>query len=281
LNQSPTLKLQGRSGCRLQVISKGGVFFVRKYSKDASYSPRLLAQAQKQSNFISQIKIHGFSTPEVISQSKPSEPETWFDMPYVHGQKYSELFERATVPEIKALSRKFIEYFQHLFNSAKDEPVQVSSFLEKIEAIKVLLKNREDIDQPLAARTLDFLKILPANTLPVHTCHGDFTFSNMLFSAKEIILVDFLDSFIESPLIDFFYWSMIVEGDIPKSRVGKIIQIFRYFDQEIVTAFSENTFVRQWYNYLQVFNLIRILPYVYHPSEIKFVQHGINRIITF
>lgn len=288
MNLSPALKLEGRSGCRLQIIPKEGVYFVRKYSKDASYNQRLLAQIKKQRIFFSENAVVGFSTPEVIEQSVASENEAWFDMPYVHGQKYSELFERSSISEIKDLSGKFIQYFKDQFNSAKTTPVHAPVFLEKVRSIRQTLSLRADIDQQLVDRTLAFLKILPAESLPILPCHGDFTFSNMLFSDRQILLVDFLDSFIESPLIDlvkyrqdtFFYWSLIIESGIPESRSSKIVQVFRYLDQEIVKVFKDNTFVSQWYDYLQIFNLIRILPYVHHPSEIQFVQRGISRIFT-
>ena len=38
--------------------------------------------------------------------------------------------------------------------------------------------------------------------IPVGTCHGDLTFSNILFNGNNYYLIDFLDSFIESPLLD-------------------------------------------------------------------------------
>ncbi len=109
----------------------------------------------------------------------------------------------------------------------------------------------------------------------------------MLFCADGIYLVDFLDSFVESPLIDlvkfrqdtFFYWSLLIENQLPESRSAKVIQIFNYLDGQVYSNFANNKFVKEWYNYLQVFNLLRILPYVYQKEEIEFVQKSIQRII--
>lgn len=38
--------------------------------------------------------------------------------------------------------------------------------------------------------------------MPVGVCHGDLTFSNILFNGNNYYLIDFLDSFIEAPLLD-------------------------------------------------------------------------------
>ena len=38
--------------------------------------------------------------------------------------------------------------------------------------------------------------------IPIGICHGDLTFSNILFNGNNYYLIDFLDSFIEYPLMD-------------------------------------------------------------------------------
>ncbi len=54
--------------------------------------------------------------------------------------------------------------------------------------------------------------------MPVGICHGDLTFSNMLFNGNNYYLIDFLDSFVESPLLDIvklrqdsaYLWSQLM-----------------------------------------------------------------------
>lgn len=285
---SPVLKLEGRSGCRLEVFQSNNSSVVRKYSKDNSYSQRLLHQAGKQKLFNRSNTFNNFLAPDVLDQSETGAQQSWFDMEYVHGQKYSEFLERSSIHDIRAVSNEFINYFNQSFAKASIQPVNINLFLDKAEAVKNLLKGRPDIDQQAAGQVFSFLKQTPPGSIPILSCHGDFTFSNMLFDKGKIYLVDFLDSFVESPLIDlvkfrqdtFFYWSLLIDHDIPQSRCSKIVQVFQYLDQEIVNALKENTFVNQWYDYLQVFNLIRILPYVHHPSEIQFVQRAISRVLA-
>lgn len=282
------LKLEGRSGCKLEVLSNDGIPFVRKYSKDEAYNKRLLLQAQKQHVF-SQAKLYeGFTAPQILSRSDENERNTWFDMQYIHGQKYSEFLERASIIDIKLLANRFIAYFKQQFEFATVENVDKNLFIDKAEAIKVLLVNRSDLDHDLLHKVFYFLKQIPADSIPIFPCHGDFTLSNMLFDKTQIYLVDFLDSFVESPIIDlvklrqdtFFYWSLSIEKNMSEARSSKVVQILRHLDQEIVDVFRNNVFFIEWYRYLQVFNLIRILPYVHQATEIQFVQRGVSLVLT-
>lgn len=287
LSQAPTLKLEGRSGCRLEVLNTGGVFSVKKFSKERDYNARLLLQAKKQQQYFKQSTSADFKTPEVLNQSAATASLTWFEMPYLHGQPYSEFLERCSIADVYKVANKFSFYFQRGFNDAVVHPVDESIFLAKVDALEFSFAHRKDVNKNLIAWSLDYLKHLPDRHIPLAPCHGDFTFSNMLFCDDGIYLVDFLDSFVESPLIDlvkfrqdtFFYWSVLIEH-LPGSRASKIIQIFNYLDQYIMQQVDHNKFVKTWYTYLQVFNLLRILPYVYEPEEIDFVEHGIQRLIS-
>lgn len=285
--QYPLLKLNGRSGCKLEVLNREGVFYVKKVSKDGSYNSRLLLQAEKQQQyFVNGLSPH-FKTPRVLCQSSVTDTLTSFEMPYLHAQKYSEYFERATIQQIKELTGKFSRYFMDGFEKSKIVEVDNSLFLEKLSAVESSLTGRLDVNPKTFQQTLKYLEEIPGLSIPMHQCHGDFTFSNMLFCDDGIYLVDFLDSFLESPLIDlvkfrqdtFFYWSLLIENQLPKSRSAKIIQIFNYLDAHVYENLANNKFVKVWYKYLQVFNLFRILPYVSRKEEINFVQTSIHRLI--
>jgi len=281
------LKMEGRSGCKLEVLNRGGLLSVRKISKESGYNSRLLLQAAKQQHFFKRPSSPEFKTPGVLGQSPSREPLTWFEMHYLHGQKYSEFFERASIPEIKNLALKFERHFAEGLANSKIEAVDPAIFLTKLEAVCGLLLARADVDQRLVKLAVDYLEKVPAGFIPTNSCHGDFTFSNMIFCEDAIYLVDFLDSFVESPLIDlvkfrqdtFFYWSLLIENELPDNRSAKIIQVFNYLDGQVFDNLSDNKFVKQWYNYLQVFNLLRILPYVSQKREIEFVQKSIQHII--
>ncbi|CAN0475763.1 unnamed protein product, partial [Phaeothamnion confervicola] len=217
----------------------------------------LILQAAKQQDFFKNPWSREFETPEVSGQSNAYESLSWFEMPYLHGQKYSEYFERAAIEDIKNLAQKFERHFSEGLKNSKIEAIDSGIFLSKLESVRSLLTARSDIDQRLVKHAADYLQQVPADSMPVKSCHGDFTFSNMIFCEDAIYLVDFLDSFVESPLIDlvkfrqdtFFYWSLLIENQLPDNRSAKIIQIFNYLDSQVFGALSDNKFVKEWYKY--------------------------------
>jgi hypothetical protein len=281
------LKMEGRSGCKLEVLSTDGILSVRKISKESGYNTRLLLQAAKQQIFFKKPWSAEFKTPQVVGQSNAQESLTWFEMPYLHGQKYSEFFERASIQDVRNLALKFERHFMLGLANSKIEAVDPGIFLSKLEAVYGLLPGRPDVDQRLIKLVVDYLEKVPGGFIPINSCHGDFTFSNMIFCEDAIYLVDFLDSFVESPLLDlvkfrqdtFFYWSLLIENQLPDNRSAKVTQIFNYLDEQVYGKLVDNKFVKEWYTYLQVFNLLRILPYVSDKKEIDFVQKNIQRII--
>jgi thiamine kinase-like enzyme len=96
-------------------------------------------------------------------------------------------------------------------------------------------------------------------------CHGDFTFENIIISEKNIYLIDFLDSFIDSPIIDIS--KLLQEFDLNWSnRNEKVLTnlsiIRNIFLKRMLINFSskydvnENTILLQ-----KKLTLMRILPY--------------------
>lgn len=281
----PSLKLEGRSGCRLEVLNVNGTFHVRKYSKEPSYNDRLLKQATKQEEFRIAHKFSDFLTPEITASSGPNQNLVWFEMTYIHGQKFSEFFERADIQQIRSLAAKFIAFFEHEFVQSVPAQLDKRVITDKILSLEHALKDRALLDRPLIDSTLQYLKRIPDEKLPMKSCHGDFTLSNMLFVENQIYLLDFLDSFIESPMMDLvkfrqdtrFHWSLMIDHELPAERRGKIIQVFDFLDREVVNALGQKEVFEVWYDYLQVFNLLRILPYVEHAQEIGLVEDAIKK----
>ncbi|HQQ82040.1 MAG TPA: phosphotransferase [Cyclobacteriaceae bacterium] len=281
----PMLKMEGRSGCRLEVFSHDGVFRIRKFSKDRDYDARLMLQAKKQEAFFLQ-QTGNLRTPEVLRVNQSKEG-VWFEMPYLHGYKYSEFFDRASIIQVRQLGDRLLSYLFDEFNKAVPGNLDPAVFHNKLAALHGLLINRKDLDHHLVSTCLAHLKQLPSDPFPAGKCHGDMTFSNMIFCDEVIYLVDFLDSFIDSPLMDLvklrqdtaFYWSLHMDTNLPAYRHSKIIQVFEYLDQRLTEGLREKQELINWYNYLQVFNFVRILPYVSEMADIQFVQHALHKLV--
>lgn len=283
----PKLKMQGRSGCKLQVFMGGDEgAFVRKYSSSLSYNARLIKQAKKQRYFAQMEAAMAFKTPKIYDIWDTALSETdlnWFDMEFISGEKYSDLFERITIPEIERMLKSFEAYFEHSIKQCTYQVPESNVISEKVSSLQQALHNQYHLDNVLVEETLHFLATaIPTEPLPLGVCHGDFTLSNVLFmSPDSMYLLDFLDSFIESPLIDMvklrqdskFNWSLMLEGtELEQYKINKITQLLRYFDQQMNQYFLKYPFYESWYKYMEKFNLMRILPYVSETHEIAFVQ---------
>lgn len=288
--QLPQIKMEGRSGCRLDVEKEGEHVIIKKYSSSLQYNKRLFRQAKKQQAFYNNLpENHAFSTAKVLDIYFADNSLAWFSMPYLFSEKYSNYFEQASVLDLKKVLNHIIDYFS--FNLENSVPGKIDDCIitSKIEELK--LKVAETIhttDREYFFYALDYLKAnVPAMPLPIGTCHGDFTFSNILFGDSKIYLLDFLDSFIESPLIDIvkirqdtcFKWSIMLEKEMPSHKKNKLIQTFNYFDREIASFCNDALGLSKWYNYLQIFNLLRIVPYLNNSDEIIFIEKSLRQII--
>lgn len=277
--KSYDLKLTGRSGCKLEIVRSENSTFVRKSSKNHNYNHRLISQAQKQTTFDGHAVFH---TPKVV-EIKEEDGAAFFEMEYIPGEKYSDYFSRIGKQEIDRTISRLIEFVQINLSKASIFSPDHLIFIEKARMLKQQLADDHMLNQ-----FLDLLiEKIPDSDLPVSYCHGDLTFSNMIFSDGEVYLVDFLDSFIDSPLIDIvklrqdtcFYWTLLIDSEMEGYKKNKMFQIMKYCDEKICEAFSENPYHQKWYNYLQAFNLIRIMPYIHDKGERKLIMNALNTII--
>jgi len=285
----PRFYLEGRSGCVLELNMVEGRPVVTKYAKDEAYNARLVKQANKQADFAYPNSAQ-FAAPAVLSRQFENMAVLHsFQMEYQYGLKYSDYVERISIPEIDTLAQQFIQYFEHYRAQYTPTPVPKDVLDDKVASVARALAKNELLDKELARRTMSFLRSQrPEMPLEQGPCHGDFTLSNMIFQPTgKVFLIDFLDSFVESPLIDLvklrqdteMHWSLMIEGELPRYRRNKIQQVLYYLDQKLVQYCTQVPSFEAWYLYFQVFNLVRILPYVHTPHEVAFVESHITRLL--
>ena len=114
--------------------------------------------------------------------------------------------------------------------------------------------------------------------IKVGMSHGDMTLSNMIF-AEDIYLIDFLDSYIESPTMDIvklrqdthLYWSLNMVNnviDLTKIKLG-----LNYVDNWITDNYPVED-----YELFQIINLLRIYPYTTDDKIKLYLQNNINTL---
>ena len=110
--------------------------------------------------------------------------------------------------------------------------------------------------------------------IPVGVCHGDLTFSNILFNGNNYYLIDFLDSFIESPIMDMVklrqdtahLWSpLMYTGNYDSTRLNIICN---KIDNELDKCFRKYDWYCKYYNIFQLLNFMRILQYAHDERVI-------------
>src|SRR4030067_783595 len=183
------MELRGYSGCRVELVTDRDLIFVRKTSKSIDYNQRLQKQAMKQQNFICN---KYFTTPIILGEGFINNLY-YFDMEYVRGKTAADYFKTLEIYKI----REFCEALTSVVDQSKKEMCSFSVIKEKIEKLKIVL--------PSTTVIVDALKILENyhwGNVENSTCHGDLTLNNIIISKDGFYLIDFLDSFCESWMID-------------------------------------------------------------------------------
>ena len=262
------LKIKGHSGCGLRIIEDTGCMFVEK-SCNKSYTDRLHKQYLKQRNAVYMTQYTGFDVPHPVWTD-----ESTILMPYIHAMSFIEYFERASKSDIDTLVTDLIKYICYEYQCSSVKSVSTKVFIDKVNSVNENTKNNPilsnydiSIVNDECKRALDYLYKLNSIDIPVGKCHGDLTFSNILFkSAGKHALIDFLDSFVETPLQDIvkirqdtlYGWSLMMTTQ--QYNEAHIKTVLKYIDNKIMNEFTGKEM--QYYNILQYINILRIVPYV-------------------
>jgi tRNA A-37 threonylcarbamoyl transferase component Bud32 len=258
----------GRSGCKLE-IKDGSI--VRKSSTQSAYNSRLIVQAKKQSVF-PQSKYKNLLAPKVYNIENSS--DCYFDMEYIPGSSFVDFFETSSLQTIENVTNTIINFLKLNLSNSMDKSIN-EPLLEKLELLSLSSQFKETILKLKATIIRDKLMI------PNSYCHGDMTISNMLYTDSKIYLIDFLDSFIDSVVVDlvklkqdlYYLWSLEMVG-IRKTR---FISIFSYMWGRIETEFNSQVDSKV-FKVLEVMNFLRIEPYISEIREFELLSNIIKRL---
>lgn len=283
------IQVKGHSGCQIDIVNDGNNLYIYKSTHDPKYINRLYLQAKKQQEACRRAYQH-IRIPEIFEIDKTDE-HLIIKMEYVYSKNYIDYFEDAGFDNISY----FVKALKIFMNAEiEDSPLQ------KIDT-QVVKDKFEDVCKKCAAnsalstyggakslleRCREVFEHLPAEiAIPMGKCHGDLTFSNILFNGNNYYLIDFLDSFIESPLLDLvkirqdsqYEWSRLMyEGDVDLVRLSIISD---KIDKEIDGYYSQYEWYRKYYHVFQLMNFLRILQYAKEEKVIKYLTNVINSML--
>ncbi len=250
----------GISGCRIWLANE---VTVRKESASAEYNDRLRRQVAKQRTF-AKMNVDGVRAPFVKGFCDSGEL-SYFDMEFVPGQTPYELFTYCDGQAVKVLERKILGYLRYIEGVGR-----------KCDGAEFRLKTSEKIAALMGATAhAGFAAYLAEKassagfSIVKSFCHGDLTLSNMICMNGDLYLIDFLDSFIDSPMVDlaklkqdlFYDWTLDNHVDCSTAQRLRIRQvcrrIWRTLEREMSFWMESDEF-----RIIEALNFLRIEPYI-------------------
>ncbi len=297
-----TIDIKGHSGCNIDIIENDNQLLIRKSSNSKKYLERLYQQGLKQQNDKAALNCD-VKVPKIHELIK-GDDEAYIIMDYIYAKNFVDYFEQASRQDIDHFIKTFEQYINNEIEQCTVENVSKDIFVNKMESIiknckkndilttnalvNMYVPGKEIVDSVnnVLERSLNVFKNLPDEIrIPVGVCHGDLTFSNILFTSNNFYFIDYLDSFIETPIQDIvklrqdtkYFWSTMMYNKKYDSIRLKII--FDYIDKKIDEYFSDFEYYKDTYNILQLMNILRILPYVKEVKVRDFLVKVINSLL--
>lgn len=283
------IEIKGHSGCTISIINIDKVLYVEKETTDLNYINRLYRQAIKQEE-ASQNDYQFIRIPKIVNIER-GEKKMVMRMEYIYSKNFINHFESAGFEQIAYFINAFSSFIINEIELSPITTVHSSLIRNKFRDVKAkiceqsALVNDPEIYSLLDAAEIFFINLPDTINIPMGKCHGDLTFSNILFNGNNYYLIDFLDSFIESPLIDIvkfrqdsaFHWSTLMYSKpFDKTRL-KIIS--STIDQKINDLFLKYDWYVSYYDIFQLMNFLRILQYAKEEKVVSYLKVTLNQLL--
>ena len=281
------LEVKGHSGCQIDVVREDGKLCIYKSTFDKGYLDRLCLQGNKQQD-AAKIKLQHIRVPQIYEIHRGDESVS-IKMEYVYSKNFVGYFEYAGFEQISYFINALCLFLEYEVANSSMQVVSADILRQKFADVKTKTINNEVLKADV--EVLDLLERSSVHfekaedmILPVGKCHGDLTFSNILFNGNNYYLIDFLDSFVESPLLDIvkirqdsaYLWSQLMfTGNCDSIRLKIVAD---KIDKEIVQFASQYEWFRH-YKLFQLMNFLRILQYAKEPKVIDYLKNVLNQLL--
>jgi hypothetical protein len=262
-------ELSGHSGCKIYLLEEGPNIYVRKYSASVNYNERFLNQINKQSSF----EYLNIKSPKILKQYYEN-GLLGCDMEFIRGYQFNEWYYLIPSKELDSIVDSLLMFISCNYKNSTciNKHTEIH---EKIDSLNNSIY--------IPKKVLDFIKNVDYSNVPVGLCHGDLTFENIIIdNEKNIFLIDFLDSFIESPLIDIgklyqethLLWSF-------RNSNSKMNNIHRniIFQDKLNDLIKENNIDKDLVKSFTISTILRILPYSKENRITNLIYEYLNKII--
>lgn len=266
--------MSGFSGCKVLLCEEDNCLFVRKISGNENYNERLRLQMEKQKSF----KSAFVNAPSIIGSGYQNDL-FYFDMEYLQGITLAEKLKTIRVCDI----RKYVDIIGNFL--VEHDAISTSQVAEDAFKIKIEQLSKELVGRgAVVNEAIELLKKHDWKKMPSSFCHGDLTLENIIIHSGNLYLIDFLDSFYDSWILDA---ATLLQD-------SKCLWAFRNYDK-----INNNTLVRMMvfsdllldcirYKHPEIINdiycalllkLVRILPYCSDNRTEIFLKEKIEMIM--
>ncbi len=281
--------VKGHSGCKIDIINEGHNLYIYKSTYDSKYIDRLYKQAIKQKEAGKNVYQH-IRIPEIFDIDK-RENYLIIKMEYVYSKNFVDYFEDAGFDNISYFVKALKIFIDSEIEMSKDQNINTNVIKRKFDDVckrcedNVYVNNDKEINDILQKSSNVFYGLPSKIDIPIGYCHGDLTFSNILFNGNNYYLIDFLDSFIESPLLDLvkirqdskYEWSRLMyNGEVDMVRLNIISN---KIDKEIDNYYLKYDWYKKYYSVFQLMNFLRILQYAKEEKVIKYLKNVLKQML--
>ena len=260
---------QGMSGCFIEVTSRKSII---KRSPNKNYNQRLLVQSKKQHLF-SQIYFRNIYVPKVIGQGEVDDC-FYFEMEYASGLGALDFINQADKKELLFFCETIFSYLDQIRENSEEFDAK-KTLSKKIKEMISKSKNHEFLNF-----ILNFVDSHCNLSVCKTMCHGDLTFSNIIFDKNRIFLVDFLDSYLDTFFCDlaklkqdlFYLWSALLYGNSDL----RYIQAMKFMWERLDDRFKKEMDTPQ-FKIIDALNILRIEPYITNKKQAEIFNLALRK----
>lgn len=269
------MELRGYSGCDLEIITNSGIKQVRKTAADISYNTRLSEQKRKQET-VKLGKLRNCKTYDCGFR----DGLYFFTMEYINGNTLAEQVENIQLSDMKHVVDCLTSHFSDFEKIDADVN---NKFIEKIKQVKEMISKREIIERDCTEinESIQILENYKWDWVIHSQCHGDMTLENILVASDGLYLIDFLDSFYDTWMIDAAkllqdcecFWSYRKKEISTNMKVRLLV--FKDLCVERIVSMKNGKELMDTVYHILLLNLLRILPYTKTEEDYIFLKSNI------
>ena len=242
---------------------------------------RFLKSVAKQNSFHNE---HIAAVP--IIESGAADGMNYIKMPRLKCDNAIVWISKVGLDSIDTFIEKMIAYFASIIAASELKEFDYKLWHTKIDELKTKIDNEELLGILNHLKSIKF-----ENEFCYGEHHGDLTLTNLFISNDNenisIDAIDFLDTFIESPIQDLVkirqdtkhLWTVNLMRNFSRVDHNRVMILLGYIDSRIEMIIRQNSVLNEYYTPFQILNLLRIVPYTKDERLLNYLQHEIVSLL--